>query len=207
MKNNKLLNTFTGHIDYVNCVKTLNAQQHGLTGSSDRTIREWDFNTKNMVRKYNCISGCYTIAIAPDDSFILSGHKDGSILLFSSNERPEKTFDYHEDQVIDIKMIKNDLFLSMGKDETIRLFDLRKEQPVYTINSSKIPQYCESSLAISPDKKYFAVGSTKGNIYIKEFKKSIEINIKTISLKEDKNIRIDFYAGDKHIIYVIEVIE
>ena len=54
----------------------------------------------------------------------------------------------------------------MGKDETIRLFDLRKEQPVYTITSSKIPQYCESSLAISPDKKYFAVGSTKGNIYI-----------------------------------------
>ena len=166
LKNNKLLNTFTGHIDYINCVKTLNAQQHGLTGSSDRTIREWDFNTKNLVRKYNCISGCYTMAIAPDDSFILSGHKDGSILLFSSNERPEKTFDYHEDQVIDIKMIKNDLFLSMGKDETIRLFDLRKEQPVYTINSSKIPQYCESSLAISPDKKYFAVGSTKGNIYV-----------------------------------------
>ena len=35
-----------------------------------------------------------------------------------------------------------------------------------TINDSKIPQYCESSIALSPDKKYFAVGSTKGTIYI-----------------------------------------
>ena len=166
LKNNKLLNTFTGHIDYINCVKSFNAQQHGLTGSSDRTIREWDFNTKNMVRKFNCISACHALAIAPDDSFILSGHLDGTIKMWASNDKPEKVFDSHEDKVIDIKMIKSDLILSMGKDETIRLFDLRKEQSIYTINESKIPQYCESSIAISPDKKYFAVGSTKGTIYI-----------------------------------------
>ena len=71
LKNNKLLNTFTGHFDYINCIKSLNAQQHGLTGSTDRTIREWDFNTKTMVRKFNCISACHSLAIAQDDSFIL----------------------------------------------------------------------------------------------------------------------------------------
>jgi len=166
LKNNKLLNTFTGHIDYINCVKSLNAAQHGLTGSGDRTIREWDYNTKTMVRKFNCISACHSLVIAPDDSFILSGHMDGTVKLWASNDKPEKVFDMHEDKVLQIKMIKNDQILSLGKDETIKLFDLRKEQPIYTINSSKIPQYCESSIAVSPDNKYFAVGSTKGNIYI-----------------------------------------
>jgi hypothetical protein len=166
LKNNKLLNTFTGHIDYINCVKSLNAQQHGLTGSTDRTIREWDFNTKTMVRKFNCISACNALAIAQDDSFILSGHMDGSVKLWSSNDKPEKVYDLHEDKVLQIKMIKNDQILTLGKDETIKLYDLRKEQPIYTITSNKIPQYCESSIALSPDKKYFAVGSTKGTIYI-----------------------------------------
>ena len=166
LKNNKLINTFTGHIDYINCVKSLNAQQHGLTGSTDRTIREWDFNTKTMVRKFNCISACHALAIAQDDSFILSGHMDGSVKLWSSNDKPEKVYDLHEDKVLQIKMIKNDQILTLGKDETIKLYDLRKEQPIYTITSNKIPQYCESSIALSPDKKYFAVGSTKGTIYI-----------------------------------------
>ena len=166
LKNNKLLNTFTGHFDYINCIKSLNAQQHGLTGSTDRTIREWDFNTKTMVRKFNCISACHSLAIAQDDSFILSGHLDGSVKLWSTNDRPEKVFDLHEDKVLQIKMIKNDQILTLGKDETIKLYDLRNEKPIYTITSSKIPQYCESSIALSPDKKYFAVGSTKGTIYI-----------------------------------------
>ena len=170
LKNNKLLNTFTGHIDYINCVKSLNAQQHGLTGSTDRTIREWDYNSKSLVRKFNCISACHSLAIAQDDSFILSGHMDGSVKLWASNDKPEKVFDLHEDKVLDIKMIKNDLILTLGKDETINLFDLRKEQPIYTITSSKIPQYCESSIAVSHDKKYFAVGSTKGTIYIVNLK-------------------------------------
>ena len=166
LKNNKLLNTFTGHIDYINCVKSLNAQQHGLTGSTDRTIREWDYNTKSLVRKFNCISACHSLAIAPDDSFILSGHMDGTVKLWASNDKPEKVFDLHEDKVLQIRMIKNDQILTLGKDETIKLFDIRKDQPIYTINDSKIPQYCESAIAVSPDKKYFAVGSTKGNIYI-----------------------------------------
>ena len=63
-------------------------------------------------------------------------------------------------------MIKNDTFVTLGKDEIFRYYDLRKEQSIFTLNSSQIPQYCESSIAVSPDKKYCAIGSTKGSIYI-----------------------------------------
>jgi WD40 repeat protein len=169
LRNNKLLNTFNGHIDYINCVKSLNAQQRGITGSSDRTIREWDYNTNKETRKLSCVSACHALGIAPDDSFIISGHLDGTIKIWvpNNNKQPEHIFDsLHDDKVLDIKMIKNDTFISLGKDETIKLFDIRKEQAIFTLTSSKIPQYCESSIAVSPDKKYCAIGSTKGSIYI-----------------------------------------
>ena len=167
LKNNKLLNTFTGHIDYINCVKSLYSNERGLTGSSDRTIREWDFNTLKLVNKYNGVSTVQCLSVAPDDSFILSGHKDGTVNLWTNSEKAEKIIDLHEEAVIRIEMLKNDnQFLTLSNDLTIKLYDLRKENAVYVINDRVIPQYCQSSISISSDKKYFAVGSTKGTIYI-----------------------------------------
>ncbi len=167
LKNNKLLNTFTGHIDYINCVKSLYSNERGLTGSSDRTIREWDFNTSKSVNKYNGVSTVQCLSVAPDDSFILSGHKDGTVKLWTNSEKAEKIIDLHEEAVIRIEMLKNDnQFLTLSNDLTIKLYDLRKENAVYVINDRVIPQYCQSSISISSDKKYFAVGSTKGTIYI-----------------------------------------
>ena len=167
LKNNKLLNTFTGHIDYINSVKSLYSSERGLTGSSDRTIREWDFNTLKLVNKYNGVSIVQCLSVAPDDSFILSGHKDGTVKLWTNSEKAEKIIDLHEEAVIRIEMLKNDnQFLTLSNDLTIKLYDLRKENAVYVINDRVIPQYCQSSISISSDKKYFAVGSTKGTIYI-----------------------------------------
>lgn len=39
-------------------------------------------------------------------------------------------------------------------------------QPIYSIAEDKLSNYCESSLSISTDKKFFSVGSTKGEIYV-----------------------------------------
>lgn len=39
-------------------------------------------------------------------------------------------------------------------------------ETIYTLNDQLLPQYCESSISVSSDKKYFAVGSTKGQIFV-----------------------------------------
>ena len=39
-------------------------------------------------------------------------------------------------------------------------------QEIYTINDNQLNNYCESNISISSDKKYFACGSSKGEIYI-----------------------------------------
>ena len=167
LKNSKLLTTFTGHIDYINAVYNLYTQEKGLTGSSDRTIREWDFNQLKLTRKFNCTSACHSLCVASDDSYILSGHMDGSVRVWTSNEKPDQIIDLHDDNVIRLEILKGEnQFLTLSKDFSMKLFDLRKNQAIYTVNDSKIPQFCESQISVSTDKKYFAVGSTKGNIYV-----------------------------------------
>ena len=47
-----------------------------------------------------------------------------------------------------------------------KLFDIRKEKEIYTINKNKLNEICESNISISPKKDFFAVGSKEGNVYI-----------------------------------------
>jgi len=46
------------------------------------------------------------------------------------------------------------------------LFDLRRLETIYTIDDHILPNYCDSNITISTDRKFFAIGSTKGDIFI-----------------------------------------
>lgn len=116
LKNNKLQCTYTGHIDYINCVRSFYSSVKAITGSSDRTLKEWDFNTSKLSRNFSCQSGCHSLSISSDDSFIISGHLDGSVKLWSSNEKPEEVMDLHDDKVLHLELIKNETqFLTLSK--------------------------------------------------------------------------------------------
>ena len=105
--------------------------------------------------------------MASDDSFILSGHLDGTIKIWTSNDKHEKVLDLHDDKINAIEFIKNEnQFVTLSKDHSIKLFDLRKMETIYTLNDELIPQYCESNITVSSDKKYLTVGSNKGQIFI-----------------------------------------
>ena len=166
LKNYKLAYSFTGHTDKIKCVKSLNTKEHGLTGGFDKTIIEWDYNSKNMVRKFEYDSECHSIAVDIEDKYILSGHLDGKIKMWGINDETEKIFDLHKNRVVNIKQINNETFLTLGADMKINLFDIRKEEPIYTIDESVISECCESPIAISSNKKYFAIGGNEGTIYI-----------------------------------------
>ena len=56
--------------------------------------------------------------------------------------------------------------MCLHRDHNIKLYDFRKMQDLYVINDSQLNNYCESNITISSDRKYFACGSSKGEIYI-----------------------------------------
>ena len=48
----------------------------------------------------------------------------------------------------------------------IKLFDIRNEKVIYSIDNSVLNELCKSNISISHDGKYYSVGSEKGNIFI-----------------------------------------
>ncbi len=58
-------------------------------------------------------------------------------------------------------------------------------ETVYTLNDQHIPQYCESNISVSSDRKYFSIGSNKGQIFVYNVNSGKVINILIIySLKK-----------------------
>ncbi len=55
LKNSKLMASFTGHIDYINCCHAFSVSQRAITGSSDKSIKEWDFNSLKLSRNVRFI--------------------------------------------------------------------------------------------------------------------------------------------------------
>ena len=166
-QNFNLISNFNEHGGEINSVKCFHHKDRGLTGSSDKTIKEWDFENKKLLQEFNYKSECYSLCISSDDKFILSGHGDGVVNMWTGdNNKNSKLFKLHKDKVIDVIIAKDNSFLSLGKDKSIKLFDLRTEKEIYTINEDKINEICESNIALSPDKNYFAIGSKEGYVYI-----------------------------------------
>lgn len=46
--------------------------------------------------------------MAFDDSFIVSGHMDGTVKIWTSNDKPERTIDLHDDKVTHLEFLKNE---------------------------------------------------------------------------------------------------
>ena len=179
-QNFNLISNFSEHNNEINTVKCYHTKERGLTGSSDKTIKEWDFDTKKLLQEFNYKSECYCLCISPDDKFILSGHRDGVVNMWTGGtDKKSKLFKLHEDKVIDVKIIKDNNFVSLGKDKTIKLFDIRKEKEIYTINEDIINDINESNIAISPDKNHFAIGSREGYVFV--------ININNGEIEETLN--------------------
>ena len=206
-QNSNLISNFSEHANRVNCVKCYNLKEKGISGSSDNTIKEWDFDTKKLLQELNYKNPCYALCISSNDNFVLSGHGDGVVNMWTGdNQKEAKLFKLHDDRIIDIKIINENSFVSLAKDKKIKLFDIRNEKEIYTINEGdKIKDISESNIAISPDKIHFAIGSKEGNVYIININKGEIENIinnnngrgevKSLSWN---NLNNNMYIGDSN---------
>ena len=166
IKNNKLMHIFKGHNNEITCVKCLINQEKGLSGSKDHYIKEWDFKNLKLIKDHHSKIPCNCLSIMNKNNHFLSGHIDGTVKLWSNGKSFDKSYDIG-DSISNIEILKNEKqFLIKNNQGEIKLFDIRNEKVIYSIDNTVLNELCKSNISISHDWKYFSVGSEKGNIFV-----------------------------------------
>jgi WD40 repeat protein len=123
LKNNKLLNTFTGHIGIQILLFRLYQLLFLILLLPKVPFRRVRQNNKRMgfrefkiiqkrnylINQYSCVSTCTSLGITFDDSNFFSGHLDGSLKIWSvGSDKPDNVIDAHDDRINYIELVKNE---------------------------------------------------------------------------------------------------
>jgi WD40 repeat protein len=121
-----LVRQFTGHQDSVSCID-INPNGHTLvTGSLDKTIRVWDWNTGNCLTKYSFNSQIFTLGVCPGKESIIAAGLENSFVEVINTE-PSSQGNYHlhlhESCVLSLSFAPTgDWFITGGKDKYLNVW-------------------------------------------------------------------------------------
>jgi WD40 repeat protein len=142
------------------------------------------------------------LLIFPDDSYFLSGSKDKSILCWDLKKQrrtSEKTLRIGGINSFILCPDSNSI-ISVGTDKQLTFWDIRCSESMKTIEYSNDKTYEPTTIALSNNGKYFAVGGTddKFNLYLTQ-------TADKIATTRDHSFNINkivFSPDDKQIISV-----
>lgn len=79
--NLKLKHKLNGHVGKVNGTGFVKFGREAVTGAEDRTVKFWDVTRGYCTRSVQVSSAIYTLTICKEDSSIITGHKDGNLMI------------------------------------------------------------------------------------------------------------------------------
>jgi autophagy-related protein 16 len=163
--------TLTGHVGKVFSVAFSTDGGRVATGSHDRTLKLWDLQKGHCVRTIFCFSSCNTVALSRDGFTLVSGHFDSS-LRFWSTEKGESKHElsnlHDKAQITSVTLSSDDTtLLSCGRDDTLRLVDMRSFDVVRSFQSPAFRAGLNWTKAtLSPDNAYVAAPGHEGAIFV-----------------------------------------
>lgn len=134
----------SGHERGVNCLDYYPGgdKPYLLSGSDDRTIKVWDYQTKACLQtlkghSHNISAVCFH----PRLPLVVSASEDGTVRLWhSTTYRPESTLNYGMERAWAVAVTKDANKLAVGYDEGTVVLKLGREKPIASMdtNSGKI---------------------------------------------------------------------
>lgn len=175
MADNKLKHTLTGHQRKVTAAKFLIDISNVVTGSHDRTLKLWNLQTKKCLKTLSCASACNDL-ITLNNGAIISGHFDKKIRFWDTRS---DSFNHEiplNGKITSLEISKDCVYLlSCDRNDTIHLFDLRKNQMIRTFGNDNFKVTCDAARAsMNRYSKFVAAGSSDGNIFIWNFNGALE---------------------------------
>ncbi|XP_054830493.1 protein Atg16l2 [Eublepharis macularius] len=157
----------TGHADKVTAAKFRSTRHQAVTGSRDRTVKEWDLcKGLSGSRTINVFSYCNDIACC--DTVIVSGHHDKTIRFWDSREPGCTQVIPVEGKVTSLSVSPDQMhLLSCSRDNALKVIDLRMHNIRQVFRAEGFKCGSDWTKAVfSPDKSYALVGSADGTLFL-----------------------------------------
>ncbi|PIG91105.1 serine/threonine-protein kinase [Gloeocapsopsis sp. IPPAS B-1203] len=162
--------TLSGHSDTVWSVAVRPNSQNILSGSSDRTIKLWDFSSGKLLRTFSRHSGTvWSVAVSPDGQSFASSSSDNTADVWDlTTGKFLCTLAGHSGIVWSTAFSPDSETLATGSDDrTIRLWSMTtgKEFRQLSGHSDAV-----RAIAFSPDGQYLVSGSSDTTIKVWDFR-------------------------------------
>lgn len=134
--------TLTGHQRGVNCIEYAvgGEKPYLISGSDDRTVRIWDYQTKHCIQTLSGHTNNVSAALFhPTLPIILTGSEDGTVRIWhGATYRLEATLNYFLERVWSIAVLHGSNAAAIGYDEGTVVIKLGSEEPVASMHSGKV---------------------------------------------------------------------
>ncbi|XP_077819787.1 protein Atg16l2 isoform X3 [Macaca mulatta] len=158
--------TLSGHKDKVTAAKFKLTRHQAVTGSRDRTVKEWDLGRAYCSRTINVLSYCNDVVCG--DHIIISGHNDQKIRFWDSRGPHCTQVIPVQGRVTSLSLSHDQLhLLSCSRDNTLKVIDLRVSNIRQVFRADGFKCGSDWTKAVfSPDRSYALAGSYDGALYI-----------------------------------------
>ncbi|XP_014395858.1 PREDICTED: autophagy-related protein 16-2, partial [Myotis brandtii] len=158
--------TLSGHTDKVTAAKFKLTRHQAVTGSRDRTVKEWDLDRAYCSRTINVLSYCNDVVCG--DHVIISGHNDQKIRFWDSRGPHCTQVIPVQGRVTSLSLSHDQLhLLSCSRDNTLKVIDLRVSNIRQVFRADGFKCGSDWTKAVfSPDRSFALAGSWDGALYI-----------------------------------------
>lgn len=167
----KLKHSMTGHSAKINSVNFLHDRTRCISSSDDRSVKIWDLDKAFCLSSINTVSSCQTLDYFSYEPTVVTGHKDGSLRLYSIKEG--KLIDQKKNMfdagLSCVRLSSNNYYvLCSSVDGTaIKLYDLRMRKLLFSLTDDDYFNTSETQkVSFGPDDKYAFAGASGGNVVV-----------------------------------------
>ncbi|QIR41002.1 hypothetical protein HCG51_32855 [Tolypothrix sp. PCC 7910] len=171
-----LVLTLNGHSDTVNAVAFTPDGKYVISGSSDNTLKVWNWQTGELLRNLEGHSdSVYAIALSADGKYVISASDDKTLKVWNWQTGQQlRNLEGHTNSVNALALTPDGKYvISASWDNTLKVWDWQTGQQLRTLKGHSD---WVNALALTPDGKYMISASLDNTLKVWDWQTGEEVS-------------------------------